>query len=91
MAKAYSAYRPEDYLWDVRMALYKRCWSSNKADALLSPLTWYIGTGRASMDFIRALVAVRPYYIACVLMKGGSDTAAVERVKARVGYADSDM
>ena len=53
---------------------------------MLSPLTWYIGTGRASLDFMRALVAVRPYYIACVLAKGGSDMAVMDAIKRRIGY-----
>ncbi len=86
MAKTYTIYQDRQYIWAVETALRKRCGSIAKAESLLSPLTWYIGTGRASLDFMRALVATRPYYIACILAKGGSDMAVVDAIKRRIGY-----
>lgn len=64
--------------------------STLMADKLVSPLTWYIDTGRASADFIRKLMEVKYFVIARVLMKAGiaSDETVIAAVKQKIGYAE---
>lgn len=47
----------------------------------IAPLSWYIGTNRASMDFLHALINSDAEAIAEKLHAGGSYDAAIKRVK----------
>ena len=57
----------------------------------MAPLTWYIGTGRASLDFIRMLLIAKPFMVARKLHIGGSYDEVIARVKAYIGYDDSTV
>jgi len=92
----------EDYLYDVRKALIKKAcnnpdtykrFNTNQAfaDYYLAPLAWYIGTGRACLNFCRALYTVKPYYVACILAKGGSNNEVIEHIKKRIGFVASGL
>lgn len=73
----------ESYMWDVERYTRSKL-SVDDSDRVVSPLWWYIDTGRASADFLGRLVQVKPYVIGRLLMKGGSDAEVIDRVKARV-------
>lgn len=75
------------YLWEVRYTLQRKhhC-GKDEAENLLSPLKWYIDTGRASCEFLHLLVKAKPFMIARKLVKGGSTDEAVNRVKTYLGY-----
>lgn len=73
----------ESYMWDVERYTREKL-GVTESDRVVSPLWWYIDTGRASADFLGRLVQAKPYVIGRLLMKGGSDAEVIERVKARV-------
>ena len=73
----------ESYMWDVERYTREKL-GVTESDRVVSPLWWYIDTGRASADFLGRLVQVKPYVIGRLLMKGGSDAEVIDRVKARV-------
>lgn len=73
----------DSYLWSVLSYLRGKC-GVDGADRALSPLQWYVVTGRASTDFLGRLVQVKPYVIGRILLKGGSDLEVIEAVKKRV-------
>ncbi len=50
----------------------------------IAPLRWYIASGRASRDFLLRLLAIRPAYIARILISGGSDQEVMEKIKRKV-------
>ena len=72
------------YIWDVTMSLAAK----NGLDAarrMVSPLVYYINTGRASVTFLRGLFSVSPAKVARILARGGSDNdilAAIKKVAA---------
>lgn len=51
----------------------------------LSPLSWYIETGRASLPFLNKLVNSRPYMIARKLHSGGSYEETINRIAVYLG------
>ena len=53
---------------------------------VLAPLTWYIGTGRASYEFTARLATKKPYRVFQILQKaGGSYDDAIHAVKLYLG------
>jgi hypothetical protein len=50
------------------------------------PLNWYIGTGRASVEFLRLLLTAKPFMIARKLHEGGSVQEVVDRIRTYLGY-----
>lgn len=79
----------EDYTHSVWKYIAKRE-STLMADKLISPLTWYIDTGRASTDFLNKLIDTKYFVIARVLMKAGitSDDSVIAAVRKRIGYTE---
>ena len=58
----------------------------DQANRYLDPLSWYINTGRASTEFLRRLLATKPYLIARRLMKGGTYDEVLKRIFALLDY-----
>lgn len=54
----------------------------------IAPLSWYIGTGRASVDFIRAVLTAKPFMIARKLHMGGTYDEVIQRIKDYIGYKE---
>lgn len=73
----------DDYLWRVTMYLAKRH-GLDSAYRMVSPLEWYINTGRASVGFLRCLLETRAYLVGRVLAKGGSDDSIIDAVMSRI-------
>lgn len=74
----------QEGLWRIERYLIDR-YGMDQAEQDVSPLAWYIGTGRASVDFIRAVLAAKPFMIARKLHEGGSYDEAMARVKKYLG------
>lgn len=70
----------DSILWDITVYLMRK-YGCDTAYREISPLSWYINTGRASTAFIRQLSEAKPYVIGRMLHKGGSDDEIIKRVK----------
>lgn len=80
--KSVSATNIENALWDVRFSLESKT-GCRAADRLISPLSYYINTGRAPVDFLRWFVNEKPATVARILAKGGADEAVIRALKAK--------
>lgn len=82
-----NVYSIEGYLWDTRKAMWKTI-SVNDSSNAIYPLAWYIKTGRASLEFLRKMIQVKPYVMARYLIKiqDNSVDAAVDLIKQKIGY-----
>lgn len=69
----------DNFLYNVSASLYK--YGVSQAYRDIAPLSWYIGTNRASMDFLHALINSDAEAIAERLHAGGSYDVAIKRVK----------
>jgi len=85
-----NVYGIEEYLFDTRKAMWKTI-SVNDSNNVIYPLKWYIGTGRASLEFLRKMVQVKPFVMARFLLKiqDNSVDAAVDLIKRKIGYIES--
>jgi len=72
----------DNQLWNVQKYMMNRI-GCDAAYRAMSPLNWYVGTGRASVPFLRWLTEAKPFVIARLLMKGGSDEEIINRLKAK--------
>ena len=75
--------RIEAFLWSIEYYLMKK-YGSSVAEREMYPLKWYIITGRAPAVFLINLLMAKPYVIARVLHKGGTDEEVIRRVKAKL-------
>lgn len=73
------------YIWQCRQYLMKR-YSVDESARDVAPLSWYIATGRAYSDWLRALMCARPYMIARILhrMSGGDYSEIIAAVTAYI-------
>lgn len=76
----------DNYLWEVRRRLMHK-YGTNESYIDVAPLAWYIGTGRASTDFLRALLSCKPFMIARKLHEGGSYEEVIRRVNEYISNA----
>lgn len=74
-------------LWHIQRELMQRH-GVDAASREIAPLRWYVQTGRASVDFIKALAHKSPCMVAQRLHKGGSDAEVIQRVKDYIGYKE---
>ena len=63
----------DEYIWEVELYLMKR-YGTMATARLIYPLAWYIRTGRASADFEKRLMTIKPYVIGRLLAKGDGMT-----------------
>lgn len=77
----------ESGLWQIQRYLMKR-YGVDQSSQDISPLSWYIVTGRASVDFIRAVLTAKPFMIARKLHEGGTYDEVIRRVKDYIGFID---
>ena len=75
----------ETGLWHIQRYLMGK-YGVDQSYQDIAPLSWYIGTGRASVDFIRAVLTAKPYMIGRKLHEGGTYDEVLQRVKAYVGF-----
>lgn len=74
----------DEALWDIESYIMSRE-GVDAAYRLMSPLNWYVETGRASTQFLRWLVNVKPFIAARILMKGGTDQNVIDALKNKAG------
>ena len=72
----------DSYIWDVQRVTMKSL-SVDDSYRALSPLRYYINTGRASCDFLRKLFQTS---IARILVSGGSDDEILKRIQRAIKY-----
>lgn len=70
----------EDCIWNVKMYLARK-YGITIAEIDISPLEWYISTGRASTDFIRKMLNEKAFRIGRILHKSGSYEDAINNLK----------
>lgn len=61
-------------------------WGCDAADREFYPLEWYVGTGRASTQFLEKLFDAKAFMIGRILHKGGSVDETIQRIKNYIGY-----
>ena len=74
-------------LWHIQRELMQRHGVAASYREI-SPLKWYVDTGRASVAFIKAFAAKSPCMVARRLNAGGSDAEVIQRVKDYIGYKE---
>lgn len=74
----------DEALWDIESYIMNRK-GVDVSHRLMSPLNWYVETGRASTQFLRWLVNVKPFVAARILMKGGTDRDVIDALKRKAG------
>jgi len=78
----------DNFLWNIEKYLMKK-YGVDAARDLVYPLAWYIDTGRASCDFLHAMLQHKPYTIArvlaAVLTGGGSMHDVITNIKKKIG------
>lgn len=76
-------------LWAVRERIYAKTGDTAQTNKALSPLVWYISTGRAPTDFLRLLVNCTNRQFTAIanrLMKAKTDEAAINSVCSYIGF-----
>lgn len=76
-------------VWEIQRHLMGQ-YGTDQAIRDISPLTWYINTGRASTGFLLALVQAKPFMIARRLHKGGSHNEVIARIKKFLGEDEEE-
>ena len=74
----------DNKLFDIKLEVAKHE-GIHWADRDMSPLYWYVNTGRASAEFLHKLFSVKPYLIARDILKGGTDEEIIDRICKRIG------
>lgn len=77
----------DDGIWKIRKCLMEK-YGCTAADREISPLVWYVNTGRASTLFLEKLLNAKAFMIARKLHAGGSDAEIIDRVKAYIGFTE---
>lgn len=75
----------DSYLWDTTHYLMER-YGVDAAERMVSPLRYYLDTGRGSVPFLRLLLGTKPFIIARILAKGGADADIIMAIKRRVRF-----
>lgn len=70
----------ETGLWHIERYLMER-YGCTQAAQDMAPLKWYIGTGRASVDFIKTCLTAKPFMIGRKLHQGGTYDEVIRRLK----------
>ena len=77
----------ETGLWAIQRYIMQH-YSVDESYQDIAPLSWYINTGRASVDFIRAVLTAKPFMIGRKLHEGGTYDEVIQRVKDYIGYKE---
>ncbi|MBR3237003.1 MAG: hypothetical protein IKF99_01045 [Oscillospiraceae bacterium] len=86
-----SNFAVEQRLWEIARINAVKLSNWDEANRLNAPLEWYVWTGRAPLDFLRLLMAAKPFMIARKLRMGGSYDETVERVKKYLKFDPKEV
>lgn len=79
----------ETAMWRIQMDMVRRYGLSiDRAAQLMSPLHWYVRTGRATPDFLQRMIICKPFKISRRLVQEGSDEEIIKQIKKCIGYTD---
>ena len=71
----------ENYFFNVQMCLVENHHIPfDFAGTMVSDLSWYTDTGRASVEWCKRLLNTKPYLVARRVAKGGSTNEIIKRV-----------
>ena len=63
----------DNKIWEIQMWLVQHeRWTLDTAQRFMAPLRWYVSAGRASVEFLRALVTAKTFVVGRVLVKQNS-------------------
>lgn len=74
----------ETGLWHIQRCIMQKHGIDQSYEDI-APLAWYISTGRASCDFIRAVLTAKPFMVARKLHMGGTYDEVIQRIKDYIG------
>ena len=74
----------DNYLHDLKVYIAKREGDYNTASRMLSPLIWYVNTGRASSDFLKALMKCPYFSIYTVLRQQDSIENTIKGIQRKL-------
>lgn len=80
-----SSTKIDTMLWHIQREIMQRHGVS-ASESMISPLVWYINTGRASASFLSALYNARPVLVARDCARGGSYDDVINRICKRIGF-----
>ena len=76
-----------EYIADLRLYIASKE-DFNTADRMIYPLVYYINTGRACTDFLKALASTKFYSIYAVLRKEKSTDETIKLLKKKLGVEE---
>lgn len=76
-----------EYTADLRLYIASKE-DFSTADRMIYPLVWYINTGRACTDFLKALASTKFYSIYTVLRKEKSTDETIKLLKKKLGVEE---
>lgn len=79
--------KADEYIWKVESYLMRK-YGVDAMHRMISPLTWYVNTGRASVTFLHNMYDTKPYCIGRILAKGGSHDEVIKRIRKRLGLPE---
>ena len=82
-----SSTKIESCIWEIQLYLMNH-YGCTAADREIAPLKWYVNTGRASLQFLHKLIDAKPFVIARILHKGGSDDSIIASIKTKLNLDD---
>ena len=86
MSNSISRTAIDEHGWLITRYLWER-YGVDAGNRMVSPLSWYISTGRASVDFLHKFVAAKPCVIGRILEKGGADDDILRSIRGRIKAA----
>ena len=78
----------ETGLWHIQRYIMQH-WGVDQSYQDIAPLAWYINTGRAAPDFIRAVLTAKPFMVGRKLHEGGTYDEVIQRIKDYIGYEEA--
>lgn len=81
-----NVYAVDDFMWKVRKCLWAKL-GVDAGNRKIDDIMWYISTGRASVSFLHALTAKKPYMVARKLMQAeGSTEETINFIRDYLGF-----
>lgn len=83
----------DNAIWAVRERIQTKTGDTVQTNKALSPLVWYISTGRAPTDFLRLLVNCTNRQFTTIanrLIKAKTDESAINSVCSYIGFNRAD-
>ena len=74
-------------LWEIRMALAKEL-GFDESERKMYPITWYVNTGRASIEFLRNLFSADKTRIVNALKSSVCEDEAIRKIKKIIHFCE---